>query len=84
MKVVGLFQQHRDGDEDVDGDHVLRLDADEEPEEKFLVAEDHGDGDEKAEDAGPAPAATTSGRRPKMCVKEMAEAMSALPMTEVK
>jgi hypothetical protein len=51
---VGLFEQKCDGDEDVDGDHVLRLDADEEPEEKFLVSEDHGDGDEEAKDSGPA------------------------------
>src|SRR5260370_64303 len=41
-------------DEDVDGHHVLGLDAEEDPEEKFLVAEDHGNGDEEAEDAGPA------------------------------
>ena len=53
-EAVGLFEQERDGDEDVDGHHVLGLDADEEPEEEFLVAEDHGDGDEEAEDAGPA------------------------------
>src|SRR6267154_1001222 len=51
---VGLFEQHRYGDEDVDGHHVFGLDAYEEPEEEFLVAEDHGDGDKKAEDAGPA------------------------------
>ena len=54
VEAVGLFEQERDGDEDVDGHHVLGLDADEEPEEEFLVAEDHGDGDEEAEDAGPA------------------------------
>ncbi len=50
---VGLFEQERDGDEDVDRYHVLGLDADEKPEEELLIAEDHGDGDEEAEDAGP-------------------------------
>ncbi len=81
---VGLFEQHGDGDEDVDRDHVLGLDAEDEPEEKLLVAEDHGDGDEEAEDAGPGSVATTSGRRPRRWVKEMAEAMSAPPMTDVR
>ncbi len=52
-KAVGLFEQHGDGDEDVDRDHVLGLDAEDKPEEELLVAEDHGDGDQKAEDAGP-------------------------------
>jgi hypothetical protein len=50
---VRLLEKNGDGDEDVDGNEVLRLDADEEPEEEFEVAEEQGDGDEEAEDAGP-------------------------------
>jgi hypothetical protein len=52
-EAVGLLEQDGDGDEDVDRDHVFRFDPDEEPEEKLLVAEDHGDGDEESEDSGP-------------------------------
>ena len=50
---VGLFQQHADGDKDVDRDHVLGLDSQKEPEKKFLIAEEHGDRNQEPEDAGP-------------------------------
>ncbi len=50
---ICLLEQHGDRYEDVDRDHVFGLDAEDEPKEKLLVAEDHGDGDEEAEDAGP-------------------------------
>ena len=53
-EAVGLLEKDGDGDENVDGNHVLGLDANEEPEEKFLVPEDHGNGDEHTEDSGPA------------------------------
>jgi len=53
VEAVGLLEQDGDGDEDVDRDHVLGLDAEDKPEEELLIAEDHCDGDHEAEDARP-------------------------------
>ena len=83
---VAETQQQSEVDDNVDGDHVLRLQADRERNQpEFEIAEAHAEHDQDGERTDrPAPAATIAGLRWRMPLRVMRDASTAPPMAEVK